>query len=76
MPEFAADAALYFDPYSPEKLAVQLARLLDDPALQKRMGQRATLRSAEFQWEASARNTWFALRDLAYDVANLDEGAA
>ncbi len=68
MPEFAADAALYFDPYSPEKMATQLELLLNDPVLQKDLGQRATARSADFQWEESARSTWLALRDLAHGV--------
>jgi glycosyltransferase involved in cell wall biosynthesis len=71
MPEFAADAALYFDPYSPEKLCAQLERLLDDPALQESMGLRAAVRSESFQWEESARNTWLALRDLAYGEAEM-----
>lgn len=66
MPEFAADAALYFDPYSPEKLAAQLERLLGDPQLQRAMGARAAERSADFQWEKSARSTWQALRELAF----------
>lgn len=74
MPEFAAEAALYFDPYSPDKLATQLERLLDDPVLQERMGRRAAVRSADFQWAESARRTWFALRDLAYGTVAVDEG--
>jgi glycosyltransferase involved in cell wall biosynthesis len=69
MPEFAADAALYFNPYSPGKLAAQLERLLDDPALQQSMGRRAAERSEKFQWEEAARTTWLALRDLAYGDA-------
>lgn len=72
MPEFAADAALYFDPYSPDKLATQLERLLDDPALRERMGQRAAARSAEFRWDDAARSTWLALRDLAYGIPAVD----
>ena len=75
MPEFAADAALYFDPYSPKTLAAQLEHLLDDPALQESMGQRAAARSADFQWEESARSTWFALRDLACGTATANEGS-
>lgn len=69
MPEFAADAALYFDPYAPEKLSAQLERLLGDPALQQSMGRRAAVRSEDFQWEEAARNTWLALSKLAYGEA-------
>lgn len=66
MPEFAADAALYFDPYAPEKLAAQLEHLLGDPQLQQTMAKRAADRSVDFQWEDSAKRTWEALRNLAY----------
>lgn len=72
MPEFAADAALYFDPYSPEKLSAQLERLLEDPALQQSMGRRAAVRSEDFQWEEAARNTWLALSKLAHGEAAMD----
>lgn len=74
MPEFAADAALYFDPYAPEKLAAQLERVMDDPVLQNRMGQQAAARSRDFRWDESARSTWRALRDLAHAApALIDE---
>jgi len=76
MPEFARDAAMYFDPYSPEKLAVQLEKLLNDPLLQADMGRRAAARSQAYQWEASARNTWQALRGLAYRSAAASEVGA
>ena len=65
MPEFAADAALYFDPHCPENLAAQLEVLLGNEELRSNLGRRARNRSLAFQWEDSARRTWLALSDLA-----------
>jgi glycosyltransferase involved in cell wall biosynthesis len=65
MPEFAGDAAVYFDPYSPDQLAVLLARFLDDEALRERMGAAALKYSQRYQWHDSARKTWSALAELA-----------
>ena len=65
MPEFAGDAALYFDPYNPQSLATRLCEVLDDPRLSAELGRRSRERSAEFQWKQSAEATWQALSDLA-----------
>ena len=65
MPEFAGDAALYFDPYNPQSLATRLCEVLDDPRLSVELGRRSRERSAEFQWKQSAEATWQALSDLA-----------
>jgi glycosyltransferase involved in cell wall biosynthesis len=65
MPEFAGDAALYFDPYDPQSLATRLCEVLDDPWLAADLGRRSRERSAEFQWKRSAEATWQALSDLA-----------
>ena len=65
MPEFAGDAALYFDPYNPRSLATRLCEVLDDPRLSVELGRRSRERSAEFQWKRSAEATWQALSDLA-----------
>ena len=65
MPEFAGDAALYFDPYNPQSLAARLCEVLDDPGLSVELGRRSRERSAEFQWKRSAEATWQALSDLA-----------
>lgn len=64
MPEFARDAALYFDPYEPRSLADKLVAILDDRGLIDRMGTAARARSLEFSWRVSAAKTWQALRGL------------
>jgi glycosyltransferase involved in cell wall biosynthesis len=65
MPEFAGDAALYFDPYNPQSLATLLCQVLDDRRLSMELGRRSRERSAQFQWRQSAEATWQALSDLA-----------
>ncbi len=65
MPEAAEDAAAYFDPYDPERLAVLLARYLDDKSLRDRMGFAAFKQSQKYQWRDTALRTWTALAELA-----------
>ncbi len=65
MPEFAGDAATYFDPYDPEGLAGLLARFLDDEGLRTRMGTAALEHSRRYQWRDAARRTWSALAGLS-----------
>jgi len=64
MPEFAGDAAAYFDPYNPDALAELVARFLDDAALRERMGAAALERSNRYLCGDSASRTWSALADL------------
>jgi glycosyltransferase involved in cell wall biosynthesis len=65
MPEFAGNAALYFDPYKPDELAKLLCLILDDQNLQMEMGEKARAQSVKFQWKRSADETWKALIKLA-----------
>lgn len=58
MPEFAADAAVYFDPYNPDDLANLLIQHLDDSQWMKIMAQKAFERSLHYSWEATARKTF------------------
>lgn len=58
MPELAADAAVYFDPYKPEELSNLLLQHLDDEQWRKKMGQKAFERSSLFSWEAAATKTF------------------
>jgi len=65
MPEFAGNAALYFDPYKPDELAKLLCLILDDQNLQMEMGEKARAQSVKFHWKRSAGETWKALIKLA-----------
>jgi glycosyltransferase involved in cell wall biosynthesis len=61
MPEFGGDAALYFDPRSPEDLAQCLLTAFDDRRLMADLAKRATARARRYQWNDSGRRTWEAI---------------
>ncbi|WP_448207504.1 glycosyltransferase family 4 protein [Azospirillum sp. sgz302134] len=52
-PEIAADAALYFDPATPDALAEALDRVLDDAALRARLIEAGRRRAYDFTWTAA-----------------------
>lgn len=64
MPEFAEDAAVYFDPYNPNELALILANILDDSAKLQEMAQKSLVQSKKYDWIISANQTWEALINL------------
>jgi glycosyltransferase involved in cell wall biosynthesis len=55
LPEVAGDAALYFDPASPEELAVQIERLLYSTELRASLRSKGMQRATQFTWLQSAR---------------------
>ena len=57
LPEIADDAALYFDPNSPESIAGRIVEALQDKSLQKKLIARGVERSKDFDWEKTAVNT-------------------
>lgn len=57
MPEFAGDAAMYFEPHSPEDVAEALGRLLNDAELRERLSDQARRRSARYRWDTLVRGT-------------------
>jgi len=57
MPEVAADAALYFDPYSSDELARQLQKLLASESLRQDLIKKGKKRAAEFSWTDTAKKT-------------------
>jgi glycosyltransferase involved in cell wall biosynthesis len=69
LPEIAAEAAVYFDPYSAEDLAHVLERLLADSELRTGLRDKAKQRAAAFNWQEAAIKT---LR-LLLEVSNKHE---
>ncbi|HYC48819.1 MAG TPA: glycosyltransferase family 1 protein [Burkholderiales bacterium] len=51
MPEFAGDAAVYFDPLSTDALATAISETLGDEARMRLMRQRSLARSRTFSWD-------------------------
>jgi glycosyltransferase involved in cell wall biosynthesis len=67
MPEFAGDAAVYFDPKSPDDLAEKLATVLADSDRMKVLARKAAEQSQLYDWTSSAQITWRAIRQLSND---------
>jgi glycosyltransferase involved in cell wall biosynthesis len=57
MPEICGDAALYFDPDKPDKIATQMKQLLHSPQLRNDLRKRSLERAKCFSWDATARET-------------------
>lgn len=58
MPEFGGAGADYFSPYDAEDIARKITKVLSDPKLSGEMEGAAAIRSREFDWAASAEETW------------------
>lgn len=57
LPEIAGEAALLFDPRSPEELAERIAEVLEQPETRRRLRAAGLARAAEFRWDRAARET-------------------
>ena len=56
-PEIAGNAAVYFNPLDEDSIRDAAERVLNDPALRKRMIEEGELREKEFSWDRAARLT-------------------
>jgi glycosyltransferase involved in cell wall biosynthesis len=64
IPEICGDAALLFDPRSPEELGQEIVRVVGDPMLRNEMVGKGLTRANEFTWERCARQTLEVLTEL------------
>jgi glycosyltransferase involved in cell wall biosynthesis len=64
MPEFAGEAAMYFDPSDSNELAGKLYEILNDKILIKKLSELSLAKSNHYDWDKSAKNTWDALLEL------------
>jgi glycosyltransferase involved in cell wall biosynthesis len=58
MPEFAEDAAIYFDPEDPNDLTQCLLKYLDDPISLSKIGNKAIEKVYKYDWEETAKKTY------------------
>jgi len=49
--EVCGGAALYFDRFSPEELATQVARIVESPDMSRTMTAKGLARSRDFSWQ-------------------------
>ncbi len=54
--EVVGEAALVFDPESPEGIGAAIARIVDDRELRERLRSAGLVNAARFTWEAAARS--------------------
>ena len=64
LPEVGGDAALYVDPRDPHSIAREAARAVEDPDLRREMIRKGLLRTREFTWERTARETLRVYQEL------------
>jgi len=55
LPEVGGDAALYFDPNSPEDISHVMHKILKDSSLKKELGRLGLKQSKKFNWDKHAR---------------------
>ncbi|MFH1497154.1 MAG: glycosyltransferase family 1 protein [Verrucomicrobiota bacterium] len=63
LPEVAGEAALWFEPGDADELARRLVDLANDERLRTQLASSGRCRSAQFDWEITARLTVSALRE-------------
>lgn len=65
MPEVAGDAAIFFNPFDAAEMSAALIRLLEDPALAKRLSEMGIERAKTFSWKKAALATCGVLKSAA-----------
>ena len=55
--EVCADAAIYFDPYYPEDMAILMEELVSNEGLRLELSARALIRAESFTWDDASRRT-------------------
>lgn len=63
IPEIAGDAALYFNPESPEEMALIMKEMLN-PLIRERLREEGRLRSQQFSWKKTAEETLHVFRSV------------
>lgn len=57
LPEVGADAALYFDPKSPDDMADKISQVISDQTLRKSLTEKGLKRYKMFSWQELAKET-------------------
>jgi glycosyltransferase involved in cell wall biosynthesis len=64
LPEIAADAALYVDPFDVEAIARAMEQLKNDVALQSQLIENGKQRVLAFDWDNAAKKVWQEIQQL------------
>jgi glycosyltransferase involved in cell wall biosynthesis len=65
IPEIAGDAAVLFDPHSPEEIAAAILRTITDADLRQSLRAKGLTRVKEFTWDRCAAETLQVLKEAA-----------
>lgn len=58
LPEIYGDAALYFDPHSPQDLVEKIQNLFNNPKLKQKLITNSKKQVARYSWAKMASQTW------------------
>lgn len=64
-PALGSEAAIYFNPNSPQEMARAIASVLTSPALRKNLSEKGKNQAAKFRWRQTAKETWATLLSAA-----------
>lgn len=64
LPEAGGDAALYFDPQSPDDIAEKLEKVISNPKLRQEMKKKGFEQVKKFSWEKTAKETLKVLEEI------------
>jgi glycosyltransferase involved in cell wall biosynthesis len=64
IPEITGEAAILFDPHSPEDLSQAILKMTCEPAVHQMFVERGLVRARDFTWERAARETVDVFREL------------
>lgn len=68
LPALGGEAAIYFNPNSPNEMANAILSVLTSTALKNNLSEKGKNQAAKFRWQQTARETWTTLLNAAAAV--------
>jgi glycosyltransferase involved in cell wall biosynthesis len=65
MPEILGDSGVYFDPESPQEIALAVRHLIESPSLRTALSKSAYDKARHFSWEICAHKTFSFMKEVA-----------
>jgi glycosyltransferase involved in cell wall biosynthesis len=65
LPEVLGDAGLLVDPDDPATISDAMRRILEDPALRRRLADAGVARAAQYTWKSSAERLYETYQSVA-----------
>jgi len=61
LPEVAADAAIYVDPYKVDEITAAMSKMVEDKTLRNKLVEAGRIQRQKFSWEMTADKLWKAI---------------